>query len=238
MSSKDVIPPSPTQCDYTQDPAYQASLKANEVDIFGRDNPFELFSEWMEQARAAEPNDSNAMALATVDANGLPDVRMVLLKGMDERGFCFYTNNDSAKGQQLAALSESGGGAALCFHWKSLRRQVRVRGAVSRVSQAEADAYFASRARGSQIGAWSSDQSRPVEDRAQLETKVAQAEARFEGKDIPRPPFWSGWRVAPQTIEFWRDRRYRLHDRLLFSRAQEMSGTDELAIWDKARLYP
>lgn len=236
MSRKTVIPPSPTKRDYTQDPAYRATIRANEVDIFTRDDPFELFSDWIAEARAAEPNDSNAMALATVDADGLPDVRMVLLKAMDERGFCFYTNNESAKGEQLATLAASGGGSALCFHWKSLRRQVRIRGSVKRVSDVEADAYFASRARGSQIGAWSSDQSRPVVSRADLESKVAETEARYDGIAVPRPPFWSGWRIAPETIEFWRDRPYRLHDRLVFMR-QGMS-LDGASVWSKTRLYP
>lgn len=221
------IPPTPRSRDYTQDPTYQAQAKANEAEIFNRDDPIALFKEWMVEARASEINDSNAMALATVDHTGLPDVRMVLLKAVDERGFVFYTNTESAKGQQLTHTER----AALCFHWKSLRRQVRVRGLVEPVSESEADAYFASRARGSQIGAWASDQSRPVENRAALEARVKAAEEQYpEGTDIPRPPYWRGWRINPFHIEFWRDRPYRLHDRLIFER----SGDD----WHTERLYP
>jgi len=227
--TKSVIPPTPSAKDYTQDAAYQAVVKANARPIFDRDDPFALFSEWMAEARVSEPNDSNAMALSTVDASGMPDVRMVLLKGVDARGFTFYTNSGSAKGQQLA----SGGAAALCFHWKSLRRQVRVRGAAVKVSDAESDAYFASRARGSKIGAWASEQSRPVEKKEDLAEAVKAAEARFAGaNDIPRPEDWFGWRVEPISIEFWRDRPYRLHDRLVFSR-EDVSGD-----WGKTRLYP
>jgi pyridoxamine 5'-phosphate oxidase len=198
------------------------------AEIFNRDDPFALFADWMGDAREAEINDSNAMSLATVDADGLPDLRMVLLKGVDERGFVFYTHEDSQKGRQLKAS----GKAALCFHWKSLRRQIRVRGHVSAVKGQEADDYFASRARGSQLGAWSSDQSRPVASRAELEQRVTETEARFEGANIPRPDFWYGWRVEPLQIEFWRDRPFRLHDRMVFSRPK----TNEP--WTTRRLFP
>lgn len=226
--SKSVIPPTPSKADYTQSGAYDNVVKDNASPIFDRDDPFALFTEWMTQARRSEPNDANAMSLATVDESGLPDVRMVLLKGIDSRGFTFYTHEDSAKGQQLRANPQ----AALCFHWKSLRRQVRVRGPVIAFKDAEADAYFASRARGSQLGAWSSDQSRPVQSRAALEARVAQTEHRFKEGEVPRPDFWYGWRVVPIQIEFWRDRPFRLHDRLVFARE------DQNQSWTRTRLFP
>jgi pyridoxamine 5'-phosphate oxidase len=190
--------------------------------------PFVLFDDWMADAKKTEPNDPNAMALATVDADGLPDVRMVLLKGVDARGFIFYTNTLSAKGVELGAAPK----AALLFHWKSLRRQVRVRGPVEAVTAEEADAYFASRPRGSQIGAWASDQSRELPDRLALERRVAEFGLKFGIGKVPRPPHWSGYRVLPQAIEFWRDRPFRLHERLAFSR----ETPDEA--WSVARLYP
>ncbi|HEX4196494.1 MAG TPA: pyridoxamine 5'-phosphate oxidase [Caulobacteraceae bacterium] len=190
--------------------------------------PLVLFDEWMRAAEASEPNDPNAMALATVDAHGLPDMRMVLLKGVDARGFVFYTNTESAKGVELGAAPKAG----LLFHWKSLRRQVRVRGPVEPVSAEEADAYFASRPRGSQIGAWASDQSRPLPDRLALERRVAEFGLRFGIGKVARPPHWSGYRVLPTAIEFWRDRPFRLHERLAFSR----QAPD--AAWTVARLYP
>ncbi len=197
------------------------------------DEPFALFANWLRDAEAGEPNDPNAMALATVDADGLPNVRMVLLKGVDgadatDRGFVFYTNLESAKGRELQAAHK----AALCFHWKSLRRQVRVRGLVTLVSGAEADAYYASRARGSRLGAWASAQSRPLESRFALEKAVALVTAKYPIGEIPRPPHWSGFRVTPLEIEFWHDRPFRLHDRLVFRRP------DATAAWEKARLYP
>jgi pyridoxamine 5'-phosphate oxidase len=197
-------------------------------DFTAAKDPFVLFSDWLKEASSSEPNDPTAMALATVDEDGLPDVRMVLLKGFDERGFVFYTNYESAKGQEILAT----GKAALCFHWKSLRRQVRVRGEVVKVSDREADAYFATRARGSRIGAWASDQSRPLESRAVLESRIVDYEARYPDETIPRPPHWSGFRIMPSSIEFWQDGKYRLHDRIRFSRSSE--GED----WSKMRLYP
>ncbi len=190
--------------------------------------PFDLFSEWLEDAKASEPNDPNAVALATVDPSGLPNVRMVLLKGADDRGFVFYTNFESAKGQELL----SSGKAAMCFHWKSLRRQVRVRGTVHQVPDEEADAYYQSRPRGSRIGAWASKQSRPLESRFALEKEVAKYTAKFGIGDIPRPAHWSGMRLVPESIEFWHDRPFRLHDRIVFSR----TASDQP--WHKARLYP
>ncbi len=190
-------------------------------------DPFALFAAWMRDAEKAEPNDPNGMTLATVDAAGLPDARMVLLKGVDDRGFVFYTNTESAKGQELAA-----GKAAILFHWKSLRRQVRIRGPVEQVTDAEADAYFATRPRGSQIGAWASDQSRAMPDRLALERRVAEYALKFGVMPIPRPPHWSGYRILPLAIEFWRDRPFRLHERLAYARA-EPTGP-----WTVQRLYP
>lgn len=217
--AKTVIPSSPSAADYKVD---------EERDLSWADvkDPVALFESWLAQAVEGELNDPHAMALATVDAQGLPDVRMVLLKGIDERGFVFYTNAESAKGEQLRGQSK----AALCFHWKSQRRQVRVRGDVEVVSTAESDAYFASRARRSRIGAWASDQSRPVADRDVLMSKTAEFEARYEGEDVPRPAHWYGWRVKPEYIEFWQDGAFRLHDRIVF----EPKGED----WSKTRLYP
>lgn len=189
--------------------------------------PFALFAEWLSDAEKSEPNDPNAMALATVDGDGLPDVRMVLLKGFDARGFVFYTNFGSAKGQEILGTMK----AALCFHWKSLRRQVRVRGPVETVTDAEADEYYASRPRGSRIGAWASKQSQPLESRFALEKAVAEFTARHAVGAIPRPDWWSGFRILPQQIEFWHDRPFRLHDRVRFT-LNDDGG------WDKARLYP
>lgn len=189
-------------------------------------DPIALFGEWLGDAKASEPNDPNAMALATVDDHGLPDVRMVLLKEFDAHGFVFFTNYESAKGRELISNPR----AALCFHWKSLRRSVRVRGHVSQVSAAEADEYFASRPRGSRIGAWASQQSRPLESRFALEKSVAAFTAKFGIGEIPRPEHWSGFRVAAEQMEFWADRPFRLHDRLRFDRTD--GG------WEKTRLYP
>jgi pyridoxamine 5'-phosphate oxidase len=197
-------------------------------DIPATGDPFAMFESWFQEAAAREPNDANAMALATVDAAGLPNVRMVLLKGHDAQGFVFYTNFESAKGQELLGQ----GKAALCFHWKSLRRQIRVRGPVSTVSAAEADAYFASRPKDSQIGAWASAQSRPLEGRWALEASVAKHAARYALAKVPRPPHWSGFRLSPLEIEFWRDRPFRLHDRLVYRRDAPGQA------WTTERLYP
>lgn len=188
-------------------------------------DPNLLFSKWFGEAEEAEPNDPNAMALATVDGDGMPNVRMVLLKGFDTNGFVFFTNFESAKGQELLAHRK----AALLFHWKSLRRQVRVRGSVTPVTPEEADAYFATRSRGSQLGAWASAQSRPLESREALEAAAAEYEAKFPGT-VPRPPHWLGFRVAADEIEFWQDGENRLHDRILFRRAGDG--------WERTRLNP
>lgn len=203
------------------------SAKPETNDPFaGEADPIALFARWLEEAKAKEINDPTGMALATVDETGLPDVRMVLMKDFDERGFVFYTNFQSAKGQELIATPK----AALLFHWKSLRRQVRVRGPVSQVSDDEADAYFKSRPRDSRIGAWASDQSRPLEGRFALERRVAEYALKFGVGEVPRPAHWSGFRVSPHQIEFWKDGAFRLHDRLRFDRR---GGR-----WETTRLYP
>jgi pyridoxamine 5'-phosphate oxidase len=221
MKTKPLIPPSPTEDDYVTRVA-----TAEPLPLLPDGDPIALFEEWLRAAFKAEPNDANAMTLATVDAAGLPDARMVLLKGVDAGGFTFFTNTGSAKGLELAANPK----AALVFHWKSLRRQVRLRGTVEPVSEAEADAYFATRARSAQIGAWASDQSRPLAGAHDLEKRIAQTGLRFGLGPVPRPPHWSGYRLRPQTIEFWRDRPFRLHERLVFERDGEAWGT--------RRLYP
>ncbi|ACA16562.1 pyridoxamine 5'-phosphate oxidase [Methylobacterium sp. 4-46] len=195
-------------------------------DFTERTDPWALFTEWFEQAQGSEPEDPNAMTLATAGRDGLPDARIVLLKGLDAQGFVFYTNSRSAKGLELAENPQ----AALLFHWKSLRRQVRVRGAVGRVEDAEADAYFATRPRDSRIGAWASRQSEPLESRGALERAVAEAAARFGEDEVPRPPHWTGFRVTPVTIEFWQNGDFRLHDRVRFTRAGEG--------WERSRLFP
>ena len=218
MTKAPLIPASPTEAEYERHAVHDAEIEAGE--------PFALFGQWLEEAKVKEPNDANAMTVATVDVEGLPDARMVLLKGFDEAGFVFYTNTQSAKGVELEANPK----AALLFHWKSLRRQVRIRGEVARVSDVEADAYFASRARQSQIGTWASDQSRPLPDRFALEKRVAEFSLKFGLGEIKRPPHWTGYRVVPSSIEFWRDRAFRLHDRVRFVRSGEG--------WTASKLYP
>jgi pyridoxamine 5'-phosphate oxidase len=188
--------------------------------------PFRLFGDWMREAAAREPSDPNAMTLATASAEGAPSARIVLLKGSDSRGFVFYTNTQSRKGGELAANAR----AALLFHWKTLGRQVRVEGHVEPVAAAEADAYYATRARVSRLGAWASEQSRPLPDRSELERRVAEFDAKFPGEDIPRPPHWSGYRIVPARIEFWQDMPFRLHDRTVFTREGEG--------WRVGKLYP
>jgi pyridoxamine 5'-phosphate oxidase len=197
-------------------------------DFTEADEPLRLFSAWFEEAARAEPRDPTAMSLATTDADGLPNVRMVLMKGFDERGFVFYTNVESAKGRELDGHRKG----ALLFHWKSSNRQVRLRGPVERVTDAEADAYFATRPRLAQIGAWASKQSEPLEGRLALEKAVALYTAKFGLGTIPRPPYWTGYRLVPLIMEFWQDRPHRLHDRVEFRR--DAPG----APWRKTRLYP
>ncbi|MGB0630556.1 MAG: pyridoxamine 5'-phosphate oxidase [Alphaproteobacteria bacterium] len=192
-----------------------------------KNDPIALFQSWLQDAHESEPNDPTAMTLATVAADGVPSARMVLLKGADERGFVFYTNTESQKGTELDATGQ----AALVFHWKSLRRQIRVVGETERVDDAEADAYFASRARGSQIGAWASDQSRPLDGRFELEKRVARFAAKFGTGKVPRPPHWTGYRVIPREIEFWQDKPFRLHERIVYRR-QDGGG------WETGRIYP
>ena len=190
-------------------------------------DPHELFETWFAEARAAEPNDAEAMALATADEAGRPSVRMVLLKGHDERGFAFYTNAESRKGGEIAANPR----AALLFHWKSLRRQVRIEGAIAPTGGAEADAYFATRSRDARIGAWASDQSRPLESRALFEARYERLVTEFEGGEVSRPAYWRGYRVVPERIEFWTDRPHRLHERRLFTLGA--GGR-----WTESLLYP
>ncbi len=221
MSDKPAIPASPTEDDYVRSVTQAAPLA-----LLSEEDPMALFSAWLAEAVVKEPNDANAMALATADTDGLPDVRMVLLKDADERGFVFYSNEQSAKGLELAANPQAG----LLFHWKSLRRQVRVRGPVSHVSEAEADAYWATRAKPAQIGGWASQQSQALPDRLALEKRIAEYGLKFGLGKVPRPPHWRGFRITPHVIEFWRDRPFRLHERLVFVR--EGSG------WTTQRLYP
>ena len=221
MIDNRLIPPSPSEDDYVRQVE-----RAEPPPLLSEDDPMILFAEWLKEAADKEANDPNAMAVASVDEEGLPDVRMVLLKDADARGFVFYTNLESAKGRQLAANPK----AALLFHWKSLRRQVRVRGPVSQVSDAEADAYWATRAKSAQLGGWASQQSRPLPDRLALEKKIAEYGLRFGLGKVPRPPHWSGFRVTPEVIEFWRDRPFRLHERLVFARVADG--------WTTQRLFP
>lgn len=224
MADDKVIPPTPSAEEY----AKAVAASADDPALFAMTDPFVLFAEWLAEARKTEPNDSNAMALATADEHGAPDVRMVLLKDVSKDGFVFFSNAESRKGRQLAVNAQ----AALCFHWKSLRRQVRVSGRVEPASEEEADAYFATRAKDSQIGAWASEQSRPMEGRFALEKRIAMFAARYGLVRTPRPPHWRGWRIVPVRIEFWRDRPFRLHDRLEFTRSQPGQP------WTTQRLYP
>lgn len=221
MSGDDLIPPSPKY-----DP--NAPPVADDAALFAESEPFALFERWFAEAKEREPNDPNGMALATADASGLPDVRMVLMKGFEDGAFVFYTNAESAKGGQLAQNQQ----AAVVFHWKSLRRQVRARGVISFVSDADADTYFKSRDRGARLGAWASAQSRPLENRLALEKRIAECALKFGVGEIPRPPHWRGYRLTPLSFEFWRDRPFRLHDRLVFTR----EAPDQL--WRSSRLYP
>ena len=220
MSVKPPIPPSPTEDEYLK------AVASADLPPLTAEDPLALFAEWLSEAVKSEVNDPNAMALATADADGLPDVRMVLLKDAGADGFVFYTNLGSAKGRHLT----DSGKAALLFHWKSLRRQVRVRGTVSPVSNAEADAYWSTRARPAQLGAWASQQSQPLPDRLAFEKAIAAYGVKFGLGKAPRPPHWSGFRLTPSHIEFWRDRPFRLHERLVFDAAP--GG------WTTSRLYP
>ena len=220
MPQNPIIPSSPSEEAYAVD--------ADQGDVFTKEDPVALFEEWLAMAVKTEPNDPNAVALATVDADGMPDLRMVLLKDIDAKGLTFYTNTESAKGRQLTENPK----AALCFHWKTLRRQVRFRGAVEQVSDEEADAYFSTRSRSARIGAWASDQSRPMEGRFSLEKRIAEETARFGVKEVTRPPYWTGFRVTPLQVEFWVNRPFRLHDRLVFSRESAASP------WATERLFP
>jgi len=223
--STPVIPPSPSREEYARD--YAAALAANSDEAdFACDEPFGLLNRWLGDARAHEINESNAMALATVDAEGLPDCRVVLLKDVSTEGLTFYSNRESDKGRQLGSHPR----AALMFHWKSLRRQVRLRGTVEPVSAADADAYFASRARDSQLGAHASDQSAPMGDRREFLDRFEEVRKRYEGKPVPRPEHWGGYRLVPQAMEFWHDRPFRLHERRRFTRR---GGS-----WASSLLYP
>jgi pyridoxamine 5'-phosphate oxidase len=196
--------------------------------IAARPDPFDLFHSWLKEAEGSEPNDANAMALATADANGIPNVRMVLLKGADANGFVFYSNAQSIKGGELAINPQ----AAINFHWKSLRKVVRAQGSVAQVSDAEADAYFASRAKDSQIGAWASPQSQVMKGHWVFEKRLAEYGVKYALTKVPRPPHWTGWRITPLRIEFWRDRPFRLHDRLVYAR------DNAAAPWRTERLFP
>ncbi len=225
MADDGLIPKTPSAKEYKSGKE-AFNVAEDQGEVFTSADPVELFISWFQLARKHEVNDPNAMSLATVDSNGLPDVRILLLKDVSASGFSFYSNSESAKGEELKANPQ----AALCFQWKSIRRQVRIRGQVEALSKSECDNYFAERARGSQIGAWASFQSRPLEDRGILRQRVADYEEIYEDKPVPRPENWIGWIVRPQTIEFWVNRPFRLHDRLLFT-----SGPEG---WQQSWLYP
>ncbi len=214
----------------TDSPTMKQQVQLTGGDFTAAAEPFSLFAEWFDEAVKSEPNDPTAMTLATVDADGMPDARMVLMKGYDEQGFVFYSHVASAKGRELSANPR----AALLFHWKSLRRQVRLRGPVTTVTTEEADAYFATRPKQAQIGAWASVQSQPLESRFAFEQSIAKYAAKHAIGTVPRPPGWSGWRIHPVQIEFWHDRPFRLHDRIVFTRESAAPGTP----WTKTRLYP
>ena len=231
MDSDNLIPPTPTPEDYEREAKAQEAFGVadDQGDVLAGDDPLALFAEWLALAGQHEPNDPNAVSLATVDADGMPDVRVVLLKEVERDaagGFTFYSNDESEKGRQLKANPR----AALAFHWKTIRRQVRVRGPVERVEKDVADAYFASRSRGAQIGAWASQQSRTLDEPQRLRDRVGDYESIYEGRDVPRPDFWGGYRVMPETIEFWVNRPFRLHDRRIFAKAEDG--------WSSVRLYP
>ncbi|MCI5044056.1 MAG: pyridoxamine 5'-phosphate oxidase [Aquisalinus sp.] len=225
MADDGLIPKTPSAKEYKSGKE-AFNVAEDQGEVFTSGDPIELFISWFQLARKHEVNDANAMSLATADTSGLPDVRVVLLKDVSASGFSFYSNSESAKGEELQANPQ----AALCFHWKSIRRQVRIRGQVEALSNSECDNYFAERARGSQIGAWASFQSRPLEDREILRQRVADYEEIYEDKPVPRPENWIGWIVRPQTIEFWVNRPFRLHDRLLFTSNPEG--------WQQSWLYP
>lgn len=229
-TTESLIPPTPSDDDYAEEAKAQEAfaLDEDQGNVFTKDDPFALFADWLTLAKKHEPNDPNAMALATVDGTGMPNVRVVLLKELDT-GFVFYSNTESAKGVELAR----NGVAAVNFHWKSIRRQVRIRGKVEWVSDAENDAYFKERSRNAQVGAWASQQSRPMDDENILKTRVEDYESIYEGRDVPRPEFWRGYRVVPESLEFWVNRPFRLHDRLLFDLDAEAEGG-----WKQTRLYP
>lgn len=227
MDTKDLIPPTPSEADYRREAAAQDAyaVDADQGNVFTSDDPLTLFAEWFELAKRHEVNDPNAMSVATVDKAGFPNVRVLLLKELDD-GFVFYSNSMSAKGDELAENPL----VALCFHWKSIRRQIRVRGTVEPVSEAENDEYFATRTRNAQIGAWASQQSRPITEDGILQKRVQDYEAIYEGREVRRPEWWRGYRVTPSQMEFWVNRPFRLHDRLLFDHDGEN--------WSQTRLYP